>query len=577
MRKNLGKKLLAICLSVFMAAGTMPVGSFAAEQTSQTSASYEMQEDGSGKNITEQATEMAQSESEEIAYDMYKDGSGKNIEPSEQQEESDDSVIQGGQDSIQSYKKHTIGKAGLQLIKEFESCKLTAYKAVSSEKYWTIGWGHYGADVTQGMTITQAKADQLLKEDMAEFEAYVNSFAQRYNISLTQNQFDALVSFSYNVGTRWMSSSTIGSYLKNGISNYTSTQIRTAFCMWNRAGGVVLAGLTRRRNAETDLFLKKTTLTSDTTSTLPAISGYNTPPNTLTLGKSFTLVGTITSKTSLTKVTAGIYNTSGKQLMTGKTVYPNVKTYSLSKLDDYIVFGKLKAGTYRYIVTATNAKGTKQLINKKFKVTHTHSYTTTTTKATSSANGKIVKKCSVCGSSTTTVIYAPKKVTLSTTSYTYDGKVKTPSVTVKDANGKTVSSSYYTVTYASGRKNIGTYKVTLKFVGSKYAGTIAKTFSIKPSKVTLKSVASKAAGKVTVSWAKKSNITAYQIQYSKRANFPSSKSKTVTVKGSQTVQKTLSNLTKGKKYYVRIRCYKKLNGKTYISEYSSAKTVMIKK
>ncbi len=116
--------------------------------------------------------------------------------------------------------------------------------------------------------------------------------------------------------------------------------------------------------------------------------------------------------------------------------------------------------------------------------TITHSYKTTTTKATLSKNGSIVKKCTVCGkvASNSTIKYV-KSFKLSTTTYTYNGKVKTPSVTVKDSAGKTLKKNTdYTVTYASGRKNAGTYKVTIKMIG-KYSGTKTLTFKIKPAKL----------------------------------------------------------------------------------------------
>ncbi|MBO3283968.1 lysozyme [Paenibacillus sp. FSL M8-0228] len=86
-----------------------------------------------------------------------------------------------------------ISKAGLSLIKNFEGCRLTAYKAVPTETYWTIGWGHYGPDVKAGMTITQAKADAMLVEDLSKCEAYVNNPAYvPVTDQLTQSQFDAL-------------------------------------------------------------------------------------------------------------------------------------------------------------------------------------------------------------------------------------------------------------------------------------------------------------------------------------------------------------------------------------------------
>ena len=89
----------------------------------------------------------------------------------------------------------SISNNGLDLIKKFEGCRLTAYKAVSTEKYWTIGWGHYGADIKQGQTITQVQADNYLRSDCSGAEKAVNSYMNKYNWN--QNQFDALVSFSF--------------------------------------------------------------------------------------------------------------------------------------------------------------------------------------------------------------------------------------------------------------------------------------------------------------------------------------------------------------------------------------------
>lgn len=132
---------------------------------------------------------------------------------------------------------------GLALIKSFESCKLTAYKAVSTEKYYTIGWGHCGADVTKGMKITQARADALLVSDLAKFEAKVEKYQSKYNFN--ENQFSALVSFAYNVGS-------IDGLTANGTR--TIAQISAKITVYNKSGGKVLAGLTRRRNAEKQLF-----------------------------------------------------------------------------------------------------------------------------------------------------------------------------------------------------------------------------------------------------------------------------------------------------------------------------------
>lgn len=140
------------------------------------------------------------------------------------------------------------GAAGLALIKQFEGCRLKAYKPFAYEQYWTIGWGHYGADVTEGQTITQAQADAQLVEDLKKYEQYMlNKAYCPITASLTQNQFDALVSFAYNCGGGW---------LKTLCKGRTAAQIAEALPLYNRSGGKAVAGLTRRRKAEQALYIK---------------------------------------------------------------------------------------------------------------------------------------------------------------------------------------------------------------------------------------------------------------------------------------------------------------------------------
>lgn len=133
-------------------------------------------------------------------------------------------------------------KHGIDLVKRFEGCRLTAYKPVATEKYYTIGFGHYGADVTPTMKITQAQADAFLIADLKKFEEAVSAT----KLALTQCQFDALVSFAYNCGS---------GNLKKLVKGRSVLQIADALLAYNKAGGKVLAGLTRRRQAERTLFL----------------------------------------------------------------------------------------------------------------------------------------------------------------------------------------------------------------------------------------------------------------------------------------------------------------------------------
>ncbi len=229
-----------------------------------------------------------------------------------------------------------------------------------------------------------------------------------------------------------------------------------------------------------------------------------------------------------------------------------------------------------------------------------------------------------------------------------------------DAKGKTVDASNYGVSYESGRINVGTYKIKVKFRGCEYEGELQKTIKINPAsqkitgitayqkntsskpftlntkltkgdsklsyasnnkavvtvnretgkvtikgagtatitvtapatknykaasykvtvkvnplKVTLNSVESRSSGKILVKWSKNSKVTGYQIQYSKKADFSSDKK--LNVEGKATVFKTITGMTKGAKYYVRVRCYQVVNGVKYYSAYSNVKTITVKK
>lgn len=139
-----------------------------------------------------------------------------------------------------------IGEAGLALIKQFEGCRLTAYKPVPTETYWTIGWGHYGPDVREGQTITQAQADAMLAEDCQRFADAVDNPAYcPLTAQLNANQRDALISFTFNCGS---------GCLKTLCKGRTLPQICTAMALYNKSNGKPLAGLTRRRKAEQELF-----------------------------------------------------------------------------------------------------------------------------------------------------------------------------------------------------------------------------------------------------------------------------------------------------------------------------------
>lgn len=140
---------------------------------------------------------------------------------------------------------YAISKPGLDLIRRSEGCRLTAYRCPAG--VWTVGYGHTGPDVTEGMTITQERAEELLAADVAEFEKRVQ---QLVTAPMTQGQFDAMVSFAYNVGLNAFAASTL--LRKFNAEDYDGAAAE--FARWNRGGGKVLPGLVARRNEERAMF-----------------------------------------------------------------------------------------------------------------------------------------------------------------------------------------------------------------------------------------------------------------------------------------------------------------------------------
>lgn len=139
-----------------------------------------------------------------------------------------------------------IGQRGIDLIKEFEGCKLNAYR--DQVGILTCGFGHTGYDVTPATVWSQEEAENVLRLDLARFERCVEDAV---TVDITQNQFDALVAFTFNLGCGALAQSTLLKLLNQGSIEAAADQ----FPHWNKAGGQVVAGLTRRREAEKELFL----------------------------------------------------------------------------------------------------------------------------------------------------------------------------------------------------------------------------------------------------------------------------------------------------------------------------------
>lgn len=202
-----------------------------------------------------------------------------------------------------------ISENGLKIIIDFEGFCPKATKAVKTEKYYTIGYGHYGKDVDENQSITKEQALSLLKKDIKRFETKVMKYNDCYNF--TQNEFDALVSFSYNVGN-------IDQLTAKGTR--TKKEIADAMLLYIKSGGNVLNGLRKRRNKERELFLK-----CSTSNIYPKYNGASKDIDIVlsSIGVKSSFYGNYKKRIPLAKVN-GIKNYTGN-------LTDNIKLLSLAK------------------------------------------------------------------------------------------------------------------------------------------------------------------------------------------------------------------------------------------------------
>lgn len=196
-----------------------------------------------------------------------------------------------------------------------------------------------------------------------------------------------------------------------------------------------------------------------------------------------------------------------------------------------------------------------------------HDYVVKYNKATLKKDGSTVVKCKICPAGENSgIISRPKSITLSTTKYTYNGKEKKPSVSVKDANGQTIGRGYYTVKYESGRKLPGKYAVTVTFDSDLYEGSKTLYYTIAPKAVgKISATATKAS--VTLKWSKITGVSGYKIE-----KYNSSSKKYETVKTVTEPKTKISDLKSGTTYKFKVRAYKK-DDDTIYGAYSSVKEI----
>ena len=207
-----------------------------------------------------------------------------------------------------------------------------------------------------------------------------------------------------------------------------------------------------------------------------------------------------------------------------------------------------------------------------------HSFQNVTEKATLSHDGAKYSQCSICGfisEESKLIIGQIKSVSVSPTTFVYNGHANKPKITVKDDFGDVITPTSYTVKYSGAGTSVGRYLVTVTFKGN-YEGTYEKTFDVKPKATTLTSAKSSKKGKLNIVWKKVPQATGYELQTSTTSNFKKHSSDKIASK----YTKAAKSLKSKKKYYVRMRTYTTVtyNGKriTLYSDWSKTKTVKIK-
>lgn len=266
----------------------------------------------------------------------------------------------------------------------------------------------------------------------------------------------------------------------------------------------------------------------------------------------------ITNKADKKNFTQILYDESGKQ----------VAKYTTTGSREYKI--KLNKGIYYYRITNDGHSG--DLGTYSIKVTgHVHSYKTTKrVLATPGRQGSIVRKCSSCGRTDTTIIYMPKTVRLTARSFVYNGKSQKPGVTVIASNGKALSPKSYTVTYSENTVSAGRHdiKVTLK---GRYSGVLNACYVINPKKTYIDSATALSKGiRLQIRQQPKKNATGYQLQYSLKSDFSNAKTANVS-----STSLRITGLKSKTYYYVRVRVFKK-STKTYYSSWSTVRKIKTK-
>lgn len=253
------------------------------------------------------------------------------------------------------------------------------------------------------------------------------------------------------------------------------------------------------------------------------------------------------------------------------------------KRNDFIVAAKLTRGHTYYILF--EGKGCGQYTANVHIRSHTHKFDSAYSYPAyideeygySSDGGKWLP-CIYCNvERTEESYYAPKTMVLSTYSCYYKGTERVPKVTIKDRKGNVIPASEYKVICKNNVKP-GKATVTVTFNGKKYKGQMVKTFIIKPNSMGTPKVSSPKSKQLKVNWIRNGNVSGYYVQYSTSPKFPGGSSTKGVFIGKNTIgTTTISKLKPGKKYYVRMRAFKTVDGKNYHGSWSKTSSVTVRK
>ena len=261
----------------------------------------------------------------------------------------------GFEAKVDAVKRLTESQDCIDLIKESEGFSKYKYWDYSQ---WTIGYGSGCGANEYPNGITEEEAEKLLRKYTSAFAGCVNDFAEKYNITLTQNQFDALVCMSYALGNLWDAYDTfdLKTILINGSENYSFLEIAQAFGEWRKAGGSVLQGLVKRRQMETVLFLKNRTDNKSEVWRVNDESGVNlrSSASASSTKTGFMVMNTIFAITEKKNGSDGI--------LWGKTQYEGKTHWIALDYCDYMVGGPLGSGS-------TGGGNTQVTTSEKWKIT----------------------------------------------------------------------------------------------------------------------------------------------------------------------------------------------------------------